>query len=119
MSERPRPRPTTKVYVGNIPPGTREKRLREIFEAFGPVGECSILKDYGFVVGPPQRDGWERVRRLSWLHQSASQVPSVLPPAQQHFENTEDADEAIQLLDGSDIDGNRISVEVGSRFGLA
>lgn len=48
----------------------------------------------------------------------ARQVSSVLPLPQQHFESTEDADEAIKLLDGSDIDGNKISVEVGSRFGL-
>ena len=46
----------------------------------------------------------------------ARQVPSVLPPPQQHFESIEDANEAIKLLDGSDIDGSKISVEVGSRF---
>ena len=42
-----------KLFVGNMPPGASEKKLREIFEAFGPIGECTILEDrgYGFVVG--------------------------------------------------------------------
>ena len=42
-----------KLFVGNMPSGASERKLRDIFEAFGPVGECSILEDrgYGFVVG--------------------------------------------------------------------
>jgi RNA recognition motif-containing protein len=38
-----------KIYVGNLPPGARSGDLRDLFEKFGPVLECDILKDFGFV----------------------------------------------------------------------
>jgi len=41
--------PTVKIYVGNIPSSARNSELKELFEKFGKVVECDILKDYGFV----------------------------------------------------------------------
>ena len=38
-----------KIYVGNIPNVARNAELKELFEKFGKVTECDILKDYGFV----------------------------------------------------------------------
>ncbi|RNA03329.1 RNA-binding 14 isoform X1, partial [Brachionus plicatilis] len=38
-----------KLYVGNIPSAARNAELKELFEKFGKVIECDILKDYGFV----------------------------------------------------------------------
>ena len=41
---------SSKLYVGNIPEGAKEKELRELFEAFGSVEEVALLRGYGFVV---------------------------------------------------------------------
>lgn len=40
---------TVKIYVGNIPSAARNSELKELFEKFGKVAECDILKDFGFV----------------------------------------------------------------------
>jgi RNA-binding protein 4 len=38
-----------KIYVGNIPPSARNSELKELFERYGKVAECDILKEFGFV----------------------------------------------------------------------
>lgn len=43
----------SKLYVGNVPEGAKEKDLRELFEAFGDVEEVAMLRGYGFVVSRP------------------------------------------------------------------
>ena len=40
----------SKLYVGNVPEGAKEKELKELFEAFGSVEEVALLRGYGFVV---------------------------------------------------------------------
>ena len=46
MKDMPAP---IKIYVGNIPLSARNSELKELFEKFGKVAECDILKDFGFV----------------------------------------------------------------------
>lgn len=38
-----------KIYVGNIPLTARNSELKELFEKFGKVMECDILKEFAFV----------------------------------------------------------------------
>ncbi len=38
-----------KLYVGNVPTSARNSELKELFEKFGKVVECDILKEFGFV----------------------------------------------------------------------
>lgn len=40
----------SKLYVGNVPEGAKDKELQELFEAFGEVEEVAMLRGYGFVV---------------------------------------------------------------------
>lgn len=40
----------SKLYVGNVPEGAKEKELQELFAAFGEVEEVALLRGYGFVV---------------------------------------------------------------------
>ena len=40
----------SKLYVGNIPDGAKEKDIQELFQAFGEVEEVALLRGYGFVV---------------------------------------------------------------------
>lgn len=40
----------TKLYVGNIPASVNSRELTELFEKYGKVLECDIIKDYAFVV---------------------------------------------------------------------
>lgn len=39
----------TKIYVGNLPETCRRSDLQELFEKFGAVEECDVVKNYGFV----------------------------------------------------------------------
>jgi RNA recognition motif-containing protein len=40
----------TKLYIGNIPASVSSTELKELFEKYGKVLECDIIKDYAFVV---------------------------------------------------------------------
>ena len=40
---------TVKIYVGNVPPKALNSELKELFEKFGKVVECDILKEFAFV----------------------------------------------------------------------
>lgn len=40
----------TKLYIGNIPSSVSSTELKELFEKYGKVLECDIVKDYAFVV---------------------------------------------------------------------
>ncbi len=39
-----------KIFVGNLDEGARADELRALFEQFGQVTECDIIKNFGFVV---------------------------------------------------------------------
>ncbi|CAF2370863.1 unnamed protein product [Rotaria sp. Silwood2] len=39
----------TKLYIGNIAPSVSSTELKELFEKYGKVLECDIIKDYAFV----------------------------------------------------------------------
>lgn len=41
---------TFKIFVGNLADGTSEKDIRPLFERYGKVVECDIVKNFGFVV---------------------------------------------------------------------
>lgn len=40
---------TTKIYVGNLPENAHSSELQEMFEKYGEVKECDIVKNYAFV----------------------------------------------------------------------
>ncbi|XP_016955984.1 RNA-binding protein lark [Drosophila biarmipes] len=41
--------PTTKIFVGNLTDKTRAPEVRELFQKYGTVVECDIVRNYGFV----------------------------------------------------------------------
>lgn len=40
---------STKLYIGNLPETCRKIELQKVFEQYGTVVECDIVKNYGFV----------------------------------------------------------------------
>jgi RNA recognition motif-containing protein len=48
---------TKSLYVGNIPHGTSEQELRDLFQEFGPLGDVRIIegKGFAFVDVPAER----------------------------------------------------------------
>nr|XP_033810005.1 RNA-binding protein 14-like isoform X2 [Geotrypetes seraphini] len=78
---RPRPMNTTKVFVGNVSAACSSTELRQLFESYGKVVECDVLKDYAFV----------------------------------HMEREADAKEAIEQLNGKELKGKRINVEIATK----
>ena len=73
-----------KLYVGNLSWGTTDDGLREAFESFGQVSEARVITD---------RDTG-RSRGFGFVT----------------FDNDEDADNAIQQMDGKDLDGRPLRV---------
>ena len=41
---------TTKIFVGNFDEYTRSQEIRALFEKYGNVVECDIVRNYCFVV---------------------------------------------------------------------
>lgn len=40
---------TTKIFVGNLTEKTRSAEVRTLFEKYGTVLECDVIRNYGFV----------------------------------------------------------------------
>ncbi|XP_029467217.1 RNA-binding protein 14-like isoform X1 [Rhinatrema bivittatum] len=78
---RPRPLHTCKVFVGNVSAACSASELRQLFETYGKVVECDVVKDYAFV----------------------------------HMEREADAKEAIEQLNGKELKGKRINVEMSTK----
>ncbi|XP_078422836.1 RNA-binding protein 4B-like isoform X5 [Cetorhinus maximus] len=38
-----------KIFVGNLPRPTTAEEIRALFEKYGSVSECDLIKNYGFV----------------------------------------------------------------------
>ena len=43
-------KPGTKLFVGNLPHDCTNSELRTLFEPYGEITECEIIKDFAFVV---------------------------------------------------------------------
>ncbi|XP_067941537.1 RNA-binding protein lark-like isoform X2 [Watersipora subatra] len=53
-----------KIFIGNIVDGARSTELKAMFEKYGPVSECSILTNFGFVHMDTDEDAHEAVKGL-------------------------------------------------------
>ena len=80
-------RATTKIFVGNLPDRYPDDSLRELFEQYGEVSECDVIKNFAFV----------------------------------HFVSEEEAESAVKGLNGAEVKGKNIRVEISekvkSKFG--
>ncbi|XP_075795369.1 RNA-binding protein 14 isoform X2 [Pelodiscus sinensis] len=77
---RPRPTNTCKIFVGNVSAACTSGELRALFQQYGPVVECDVVKDYAFV----------------------------------HMEKEADAKVAIENLNGKEVKGRRVNVELST-----
>ncbi|CAC5418901.1 RBM4 [Mytilus coruscus] len=66
-----------KIFVGNLSQSTAREDIQMMFEKYGKVTECDVLKNYGFV----------------------------------HMASSDEAEKAIQELDGASVKGSRMRVE--------
>jgi RNA recognition motif-containing protein len=91
---------TNKVYVGNLPFEVTDDELQEIFEAHGPVTSAKVITDRE--TGRPRGFGFVEM------------------------EQSEDAQKAIQSLNGKEVQGRALKVNLakpredrggGSRYG--
>lgn len=66
-----------KLFIGNLDESTKTNDIKPLFEKYGKILECDVVKNFGFV----------------------------------HFQNEENAREAVRELNGFIINGNAIKVE--------
>ena len=74
-------RATTKIFVGNLPDRYPDDSLRELFEQYGEVSECDVIKNFAFV----------------------------------HFISEEEAESAVKGLNGAEVKGKNIRVEISEK----
>jgi len=53
-----------KIFVGRLAPCVSAPQLRQLFEKFGSVSDCDILRDYGFVHMPQESDAQRAIKAL-------------------------------------------------------
>ncbi|KAL2094739.1 hypothetical protein ACEWY4_009458 [Coilia grayii] len=60
-----RVRNATKIHVGNIPEGVTALKIRELFQEYGKVLECDVLKKYAFVHMQRHKEAMEAIQKLN------------------------------------------------------
>ncbi|XP_053544863.1 RNA-binding protein 4B-like [Bombina bombina] len=58
-------RNATKIYVGNVSSRATTSQIKELFEKFGKVVECDIVKNYAFVHMAKEREAMDAILRLN------------------------------------------------------
>ena len=53
-----------KIFVGRLAPNVSSSQLRQLFEKYGPVFDCDILRDYGFVHMSKEADAQRAIQAL-------------------------------------------------------
>ncbi|XP_043533979.1 RNA-binding protein 4B-like [Chiloscyllium punctatum] len=143
-----------KIFVGNLPRPTTAEEIRALFEKYGEVSECDLIKNYGFVHMDNKEAAKEAIENLHHykLHGVAINVEAsksmtksstklhvgkvspnctsqelqakfeeygtvlecdiIKDYAFVHMERGEDAMAAIKGLDGTELKGKRIHVEL-------
>ncbi|XP_050513800.1 RNA-binding protein lark isoform X1 [Diabrotica virgifera virgifera] len=56
---------TFKIFIGNLGEKTAVAELRPLFEKYGKVVECDVVKNYGFVHMENETDGREAINNLN------------------------------------------------------
>ncbi|XP_011797795.1 PREDICTED: RNA-binding protein 14 isoform X1 [Colobus angolensis palliatus] len=100
---RPRPLNTWKIFVGNVSAACTSQELRSLFERRGRVIECDVVKG----------DGEDFYPVLQFI--SAPSLTRKLDYAFVHMEKEADAKAAIAQLNGKEVKGKRINVELSTK----
>ncbi|KAM4617341.1 RNA-binding protein 4B-like isoform 1-T1 [Discoglossus pictus] len=96
-----------KLFVGNVPPEATQDELKSLFEQFGSVSECDIIKNYGFVHMDDKKEAEEAVRNLH--HYKLHGVPI-------NVENSKGKPKASTKLHVSNISSDVTSQELRDKF---
>ncbi|XP_063294580.1 RNA-binding protein 4B-like isoform X1 [Pelobates fuscus] len=96
-----------KLFVGNLPAEATQSELKSLFEQFGRVTECDIIKNYGFVHMEDKKSADEAVHNLNHykLHGVAINV-----------ENSRGKPKASTKLHVSNLSNNCTSDELRAKF---
>lgn len=93
-------RNATKIYVGNVPESVTASKIKELFQPYGKVLECDIVKNYAFVHMQRENEALEAIRELNhtklgeqkiFVSLSRSNQPKnsredeYFPPPPQHY----------------------------------
>ncbi|CAG9565050.1 unnamed protein product [Danaus chrysippus] len=118
---------TFKIFVGNLSDKTTDADLRPLFEKFGTVVECDIVRNYGFVHmekrasrprshSEPQRRNARapEVRELFQKFGTVVECDIVRNYGFVHLDASGDVNEAIKELNGMMVDGQPMKVQLST-----
>ncbi|XP_028655932.1 RNA-binding protein lark [Erpetoichthys calabaricus] len=63
-----------KIFIGNVNSSTTEAELRSLFEQYGEVTDCDILKNYGFVHMEKEDDAKRAINSLHKYELNGSRI---------------------------------------------
>nr|XP_039248188.1 RNA-binding protein 4.1-like [Styela clava] len=69
-----RPRNTQKLYVGNLSSTANRRELEKLFEKYGEVVSCDIIKDYAFVHMMKEREAEKAIKELSGVNYAGRKI---------------------------------------------
>ncbi|KAG8437838.1 hypothetical protein GDO86_008515 [Hymenochirus boettgeri] len=96
-----------KLFVGNLPPEATQPELKSMFEQFGRVTECDIIKNYGFVHMDDKKAADEAVHNLN--HYKLHGVPI-------NVEHSKGKPKASTKLHVSNLSSNCTNEELSAKF---
>lgn len=104
---------TFKLFIGNLADKTTANDLRPLFEKYGKVVECDVVKNYGFVVSalydPVSGTNLRCMKPATFISHLI-----LLVIFSQHMEKEEQGRDAIANLNGFMVDDNAIKVEAAT-----
>lgn len=83
----------SRVYVGGLPYGVRERDLERFFKGYGRTRDILIKNGYGFVV--------------RFFYKMKKKKKTKMYHVNQEFEDYRDADDAVYELNGKELLGER------------
>ena len=71
-----------KIFVGRLAPSVSSLQLRQLFEKYGAVSDCDILRDYGFVHMSSDYDAQKAINALDKYELCGSRLSVELSTSQ-------------------------------------
>ncbi|KAG7210001.1 hypothetical protein KM043_011584 [Ampulex compressa] len=101
---------TFKIFIGNLADKTSNADIKPLFEKYGKVVECDVVKNYGFVHMENEEAGRNAIQNLNGHIVHGQPIKCEAAKSQA----TGDVNDAIKELNGQIVDGQPMKVQIST-----